>query len=246
MQAFAYTNSPFPIRADLPDAYRHAWRKLAEPGTWWRGEERLAIAAEVRNAADCEFCRARKAALSPMAPLPGSHTSTTSLPPDVIDIVHRLTTDASRLSRAWLQEQLNEEFTAGHYVEAISVVVTTLCIDSFNRALGFELEPLPEPVDGAPSGYVPDGLEEDTAWVPLIGKLSGSDTDLWPDGQSANVIRALSLVPEAVRLLKTLSAAQYVQMHEVPDPNANGSRAISRAQIEFIAARVSALNDCFY
>ena len=81
----------------------------------------------------------------------------------------------------------------------------------------------------------------------MIGEASEAERDLWPDARMApNVIKALSSVPDAVRLLKTLSAAQYVPMADVPNPSAGGKRAISRAQIEFIAARVSAINDCFY
>lgn len=246
MEAFAYSNSPYPIRPDLPQAYREAWRQLAHAGTWWTGEERVAIAQEVRNAADCELCGLRKAALSPFAPQAADHLVSTNLPADVIDVVHRLTTDPSRLTESWLNDVTVGELTKPHYVEIISVVVTTLCIDSFHRALGFELEPLPEPVPGSPSQYLPQGLETDTSWVPMIGQLAEAEADLWSPQRSANVIRAMSVVPDAVRLLKLLSSAQYVQMHEVPDARADGGRAIDRAQIEFIAARVSAINDCFY
>ena len=246
MDAFAYSNSPYPIRADLPDVYREAWRQLANAGTWWTGDERVAMAMEVRNAAECELCAQRKSALSPFASSQLKHKTTTQLSAEVVDIVHRLTTDPSRLTESWLEEVTDAKLTKPHYVEIISVVVTTLCIDSFHRALGFELEPLPEPVPGDPTCYIPEGLETDTAWVPMIGKLSDAENDLWSPQRSANVMRAMSVVPDAVRLLKLLSAAQYVQVHEVPDARANGGRAIDRAQIEFIAARVSAINDCFY
>ena len=125
------------------------------------------------------------------------------------------------------------------------MVVTVLCIDGFHRALGFALEPLPEPVAGDLSGHMPENLETETAWVPLIDQPAGKDRDPW-QGQIANVIRALSLVPDAVRLLRTLSDVQYLDIADIPNPNANGGRALNRAQIEFIAARVSALSDCFY
>ncbi len=245
MQSFVYSNSPYPIRDDLPEAYRCAWQKISEPGNWWTGAQRVAIAAEVRNALACAFCEQRKAALSPAAPLPGTHHSTTDLPAVAVDAVHRLTTDASRLSKPWLEQVLCAEFTPGHYVEALGVVVAVMSIDSFHRALGFELEPLPEPRDGQPSHYEPPGLERETAWVPLIEQPGEREQDLW-QGQIGNVIRAMSLVPDAVRLLKTLSAAQYIPIRDVPNPAADGGRALSRSQIEFIAARVSAINDCFY
>ena len=247
MQAFAYSNSPYPIRPDLPETYRDAWQQLANPGTWWSGRERVALAQEVRNAQGCELCANRKAALSPFADVEGRHLATSELPSSVVDVVHRLTTDPSRLTRSWLNEVTSEAFTSGHYVETISVVVTTLCIDTFHRSLGFDLEPLPAPQDGQPSDYVPEGLNDNTGWVPMIGEAQDPEQDLWPGARMVpNVIKALSSVPDAVRLLKTLSAAQYVPMADVPNPSAGGDRAISRAQIEFIAARVSAINDCFY
>lgn len=247
MHAFAYSNSPYPIRPDLKESYRDAWRQLADPGTWWTGRERVAIAEEVRNAQSCELCADRKAALSPFSDVAGDHRATGELPPPIIDVVHRLTTDPSRLTQSWLAQVTDQAFTSGHYVEIISIVVTTLCIDTFHRSLGFDLEPLPEPHDGEPSGYLPEGLNNDTGWVPMIGEASDAEGDLWPGTRMApNVIKALSSVPDAVRLLKTLSAAQYLPMADVSNPSAGGKRAISRAQIEFIAARVSAINDCFY
>jgi len=55
------------------------------------------------------------------------------------------------------------------------------------------------------------------------------------------VFRAMSLVPDAVRNLRRLSA-YYVQ--SVGDTSLRTS--LDRPQIELIAARVSALNECFY
>ncbi len=72
MQPFNYTNSPFPIREDLVQCFRHTWEKLGRPGTWLTGEQRVAVAREVRNAATCRFCADRKAALSPFS-VSGQH-----------------------------------------------------------------------------------------------------------------------------------------------------------------------------
>ena len=52
-QSFDYAKQiEDPIREDLVLAHRRAWDLLAEPGTWWNGRERVAIAAEARAAAD--------------------------------------------------------------------------------------------------------------------------------------------------------------------------------------------------
>lgn len=67
MSDITYASGPVPVRADLLEAHRQVWDKLAEPGTWWTGAERVAIAAETRNARQCKLCQERKAALSPTA-----------------------------------------------------------------------------------------------------------------------------------------------------------------------------------
>ena len=65
--------------------------------------------------------------------------------------------------------------------------------------------------------------------------------------QASPVLRALSLVPEEVRLsILTLLPAQYMDPFRVRDPEYDPGRAIDRAQIELLASRVSVLNQCFY
>jgi alkylhydroperoxidase family enzyme len=58
---------------------------------------------------------------------------------------------------------------------------------------------------------------------------------------------AMSLVPDAVRAMGRLSEAHYLRPALVALPDAEQpGRAIDRPQVELIAARVSALNECFY
>ncbi len=54
-----------PIRADLLAAQANAWSQIGEPGIWWTGAHRVAIAAETRHATHCPLCAARREALSP-------------------------------------------------------------------------------------------------------------------------------------------------------------------------------------
>ena len=58
MRSFTYSDSSFDVRSDLKQAHRAYWDMLAEPGNWWTGAERVAIAEEVRNATSCAFCPA--------------------------------------------------------------------------------------------------------------------------------------------------------------------------------------------
>jgi len=246
---FAYSNSPYPVRPDIPDAHRYAWGKIAEPGNWWTGAQRVAIAAETRRAASCELCARRKQALSPNG-VTGNHDTVSQgeLSDTAVDAVHRLVTDASRLSESWLEQCAQAGLSDAHYVELLSVVVAVVSIDAFHAGLGFDLEPLPAPVSGTPDEYRPAAAKVE-AWVPMLSSAAatGAEADLFGGSRMVpNVLRAMSLVPDAVRLLKVLSAAHYIPMEDVSDPSASGGRALSRAQIELIAGRVSAMNDCFY
>jgi hypothetical protein len=220
---------------------------MGEPGSWWTGPERVAIAAEVRNAARCRLCAERKAALSPYA-VAGEHVSRGELPANVVDVIHRITTDPGRLTRRWFDDLTGSGLTDGPYVEAVGIITTVVSIDSFCRGMGLAPHPLPEPAAGAPSRYRPPSACHEGAWVPTIPSraATGAEADLYRGlpGPAPNVIRALSLVPDAVRTLKDLSAAHYLSPAEMID--LTRGRSIDRIQMELIAGRVSALRECFY
>ena len=72
------------------------------------------------------------------------------------------------------------------------------------------------------------------------------EADLYPGRRPGHVISAMSLVPDAVRMLLRLGAVHYLPLESVRTPNDNAARAMSRCQIELLAARVSALSSCFY
>jgi hypothetical protein len=247
MIEISYAQAPVSVREDLPAAHRRAWQRLAQAGNWWTGAERVAIAAEVRNAWQCALCKERKAALSPQA-ISGEHKRISTLPEAAIDIIHRVVTDPGRLSKAWFDKTMaSGKVTDVQYVEIIEVVVAVVSIDSFCYGLGVPLHPLPEPLPGEPSRYRPVTAQIESAWVPMIpnGQATGAEADLYgPSGQTGNVIRALSLVPDAVRQLKDLSAAHYLALEQVMD--FTKGRSLERAQMELIAGRISALRECFY
>lgn len=242
----SYKTAPVTVREEITRAHERAWQRIAGSGAWWTGKERVAIAAEVRNAPLCKLCRERKAALSPYA-VEGEHTSLGSLPGEAVEVIHRVVTDPGRLSRAWFHKVLAQGLEDTRYVEMIGVIVTVVSIDTFCRGIGFlPLHPLPEPIEGDPSKHRPKGAEPEGAWVSMIAhrNATGPEADLYREGRHPNVGRALSLVPDEVRGVKDLSAAQYFPGHQVIDVRLE--RSLSRAQMELIAGRVSALNQCFY
>jgi hypothetical protein len=245
---FDYSGAGIAIREDLAAAHRGAWQWIASPGTWWSGPERVAIAEAARRAPSCKLCTERRATLSPLA-VSGEHDGDAALPAAAVDAVHRLVTDASRLSKGWLEKTLAGGISDAHYVELLGVVVSLQSVDAFHRAMGLPLEPLPHPLAGEPTRERPACAREGMGWFATIAAKDavGEYGDLYPKAPVvANVMRAMSLVPDNVRMLKKLSAAQYVPHEIVAKVSAQTGRALSRAQIELIAGRVSALNECFY
>jgi hypothetical protein len=139
-------------------------------------------------------------------------------------------------------------FADTHYVETLAVVVFVTSIDFFCRALGVPPHALPTPKPGSPTRHRPPGALLEQAWVPMIAhnNASGLEGDLYGRHRYPNVGRALSLIPDEVRGLVDLMTAQYMPVYHVADASYEPERAITRAQVELLAGRVSAINECFY
>lgn len=241
----AWEGAAVPVRAEVVEAQRAVWRRLARPGAWFDGATRVAVAAETRNAPACALCAARKAALSPAA-VAGAHDSLGALPDVMVDAVHRIVTDPARLSRGWYEGLLADGLADTEYVELVGVVCQTVSVDTFARALGAEPWDLPAPVAGAPARRRPEGVKPGAAWVPWIAPedAAGTEADLYTQGK-AHIRRALSAAPDEQRGFFALVDAQYLSGPQIRD-FATDYRAITRAQIELLAGRISALNQCVY
>ena len=240
-----YTEADAPIREAIVEAHRDAWRRIANPGTWFDGRTRVAIAAETRNATDCGLCAKRKSALSPYT-VEGAHDSLGDLPETVVEIVHRIATDPARLQRQWYEGMLAAGVSDTEYVEVVGVVCTTISVDTFARAMGLARSDLPAPAPGEPPRHRPPGVKPGRAWVPWIAPedVTDAEADIYDSGQF-NIRRALTAVPDEQRGFFDLVNAQYLSSSQIWN-FANDYRAITRAQTELLAGRVSALNQCVY
>jgi hypothetical protein len=242
-----YDKVPIRIREDLASAHRRGWDHIGLPGTWWSGADRVAVAAETRNAVNCRLCRERKEALSPAA-VSGSHDSLGELPENVVEVVHRVRTDPARLTRSWFESCIQSGLTPEQYVETASVVVHVVSVDTFARGIGISPLPLPSPASGAPTEKRPNGAKPGPAWVPWIeaADLTEAEPEIYPRGRPpANIHKAMSLVPSEVKSFFDLCEHQYLGALEMRDFGQE-FRAITHTQIELLAGRVSALNRCFY
>lgn len=248
MTKIDYSNAKYPVRANFAEGHNRYWQRLAAPGNWLTGAERVAVAKEVRRAGSCQLCSQRKAALSPYQ-VEGSHDTASDLSAAMVEVVHRVITDSGRLTRSWFDGIVRQGLKVEHYVEIIGTLVHVLSIDEFCRGIGVALHELPEALAGDVSQYRPAGMVEDAAaWVPMLYDIEAvsPEADLWQGTMDGNVIRALSLVPDEVRSLLDLLKIHYLENEEFMDLEKSPQGSLSRIQTEVVAARVSAFNGCFY
>lgn len=240
------TDSGLPIRNDLTAAHGQAWDSMSKAGTWLTSEQRIAVAAEVRQARTCVFCQLQKEALTPNS-VTGAHASLGLLSVGAVDVVHRIVSDPGRLSEAWYESIIAQGLTPEEYIEIAGQVAITVMADTFAFGIGVEEAPLPSPQGGTPSNYQSPGAKKKAAWVPITEPEDAVESDgmLYPSNKVGYIHRALSAVPATKREYWRIAEAHYLPGGSVYD-FASDARAISRPQIEVIAARVSALHQCLY
>lgn len=218
MPVFPDERFPVPVRADLLDAMRGAWERLSGPGASFTAERRLALVAVARRAhAECHA--------PPWARRP---------PPDgaAEQVAHEVASGAHRIDRDWAGDRIAELGEAA-YVEVVATAATVVAIDVFAEALGVGKEPLPAPQDGEPTGSHAAEVDDIGAHVRVAAAPGG-----------ANVGRALTLVPDAARLFFGVEPAFYAAGEQFQQ--LVWDRALTRPQVELVAARTSAINECFY
>lgn len=218
----------------LKQAHTQSLQTIASAGEFFSGAVRLSFVRAAREAMTCNLCQDRKAALTPNA-VDGEHDDSTNLEPTVVDMIHRLRTDPGRLTKAWFDE-VTGVLSEPEYVEIVSVVTSSVIIDTLHNALGLGVPALPLPRSGRPTKRHNPGAVEAGAWLPILA----ADNDMADTGlpRVPNIARALGLVPSALDLFFSTFRPHYA-LKDIP-------LSISQGQAEFVAARVSAINECFY
>ena len=242
-----YENAPIKIRSDLATAHERAFRRISAAGTWFNGATRVDIAKEVRNAPLCQLCRDRKSALSPFS-MDGSHDTIVELKEIVVDVIHRLVTDSGRVTEKWYQQTIENGLSDAEYIEIVGIVASVMAIDTVSYGIGCDPIPLPTPKRGEPNRARPRGVKPGLAWMPTLAPedAEADEIKIFPGGHKApNIRRAMSLVPAEVVGFFDLTDHHYLPTANMWDFDKR-LRAISNIQIELVAARVSAMNDCFY
>ena len=239
------------IREDLREAHARAWDRLARPGAFLKASEKRAVAEEARAARVCPACAERKAALSPEAPTASPHTFASDLPEAIADVVHRIVSDADQLTSTWFARVVPDVMSVERYVEMVGVIAETTAVDRFDACIGAAPRTLPDAIEGPITAVRSKSARLSGAWVPTVAPEDLGDDDppashaMYRGRSAANIHRALSLVPESMLGFFDLDDAMYLPDALLRD-FAQEPRAITHAQIELLAARVSALNRCLY
>lgn len=224
MTVFDYALHGHDVPEAIVQAHRAAWARIATPGSWWTGLQRVEAA---RLAREARLQRNDPPWLREEIP-----ASSEFLPERAADMVRRIAADVHSIDREWAQACI-EDFGDAAYVELCAVTVCVTAIDAFAEALGVPLEDLPQALPGEPDRVRPDGTADVGAFVPLLDPFAGP-----------NVGRALSLAPADNGAFFGLVGSMYA-LGDFQEMVWTG-RPMSRPQVELVAARVSAINECFY
>ncbi len=215
---------------DLPDgigqAATDAIGGLGRPGRWWTGQQRLAIAEVARRSQP----RALWDRIPPLESL--EHHDSPDLSPFVAALAELITVETSAINSetiALIEERIGD----AAYAELCAIVAQVAAIDQLCHALGVELAEFPAAVSGVPSRVRPEGMGD-----------AGGHIEMTADFEGPNVARSLSLAAEDHLRWRALVLSMYSR-----DGFFNmvwTDRALTRPQVELLAARTSALNECFY
>ena len=215
-----------PVRPATAAAHNLTLESIAEPGAWWNGEDRLAMVRAARTAPACSLCARRSRELSAHA-VAGEHDNDSELPAIAVEAIHAIRNDSGRLTRRWFDDVIDMGMLPQAYVELVAVTAASVIVDTYAQGVGGDLPKLPAPVEGPPTLERSDDVVDAGAWLPLARQ------------GRANILRSLGLVPSALKLFFGAFGHSYYMR---PDT----AFALDRAQVELVAARVSAVNECFY
>ena len=209
------------VRADLTEAHRASFRHVASPGACLTAAQRIRLAEIARDA----YVEAE-----PSPPWVRRYPDATQ------NLAYRLARHAGTFSVDLYDRSLAEGMNALVWVEVVGVVIATVPVVAFARAIGSDLTPFPGADGGSSTGRVaPDLVDATLNWVPVAG----------PADQTAAVVQALSALPDEWDNLWRLATAQYMSDRQMDDP-AWTRGTLSRPQMELVAGRISKLRECFY
>ncbi len=237
-----YSDAHYPVSPTLETLHGDELQSYARSGTWGTAAQRTAIAATARRA-QCEQGLQESVGDEKLA-------AQATFPDAAIRLARAVAVDSEHIDRKFCQDIQAQGVSEGAYVEIVALVARLSNLDVFARGLGIPPRKLLEPADATlpsferPSEAVDEGFF--TASVPSAPKGGLLAESLYGQSPAGNILRAVSLVPDEARRVMTLVRQQYFSAEHLLNFDAPSDHALSRAQIELIATKVSAHNQCFY
>lgn len=235
-----YAQSRYPVRRDLDAIHSRQFAGLGAPGTWGDGNQRLAIVQEARTARVA--AAVQEAAEEPQV-------NDADLPDAARRLARQLAVEPKDIDREFYQQAIADGLADASYVEITGLVARCVNFDVLARGLGMAMLPLPTAEPGQPSRRRPREAVREGAWVPTIpnGRAGGvTGAALYGGNMLPNIIRCLSMVPDEMRANLELEEIQYLPLGRYLEYDYAHHEGLSRSQVELLAGRVSALNECFY
>ncbi len=130
------------------------WARMARPGSFFTGTERVAIAREAR----------RERA--------GDEARTGEVAAVAAEAARAVSTRAHQIRREWVDQLEDRGLDRCAYVEIIGVVSRLAAIDGFEFGVGRPLRRLPTAEPGEPTGVTDVAAASNGAWVPTVGAPS--------------------------------------------------------------------------
>ena len=236
-----YDDSKFEINEHLEEVHEKQLPEFGDSGTWGTGKQRLAIAGGARRAGiDTGLLE---------EPGHDSNKFDGELSSVARKVVDHLAVSPKDFDESSYQDALKGGIREEEYVEIVGIVSRIVDLDVFARGIGVPLRPLPEAQPGEPSRKRPETARQEQAWVPTVPNLpEGGDVAkaLYGDMPKGYIVRGLSLVPDELEKHVELEQAQYLPLKHIRDFGYQHHKGLNRAQVEVVAGRVSAINECFY
>lgn len=218
---FNLPESALPVPEPSRQIMARQWLQLAQPGTWWTGQQKVAIVATAR-------AERRRQSLGDPDSIADSIADSINEP--TRQAAGTVAARAGTITQATVEDWFAQGLDPLAYVELVGLVARTTAIDTAVIGLGGPLEPLPDPAGGEPSQVVLASAKRRSAWVPMVG--------------GAGATTALSAIPAEDRAQEELHGALYLTYQEMGSFTIN--KGLSRSQMELVASRTSLHNDCYF
>ena len=211
---------------DIIESFQIVWDNLGKPGNWWSGRERIEIAEEIRDSSPPSLSE-RIVDFSDY-----SNEAASGITPFVKAVARKVAYESSSIDKD-IFDQIVAVIGEDQYAEIAAIASQLIPIYHLADTLGYDREQLPDAEPGPPSGERPDGLIGGVGLLPTL-----------PTNGIPHVAVSLSLAEadNARRMLLVRAMYSGKDFGEMIWTHRN----LSRPQIELVAARTSAINECFY